>query len=93
MRNHYEFLKSFQSLLRQHKKEERESFFATLDLHNTDSQKLFWTIRQKNGHPIIPTTKLISKGKTYEDPEVLDCWAFHFRDLVSPTPSPHATLC
>ena len=51
MRNHYKSSKGrFHSLLRQHKREECENFFASLDLHNTDPQKLFRTIRQKNGH-------------------------------------------
>ena len=80
--NHYKSLKGkFRSLLHQHKKDERESFFASLDLHNTDSRKLFHTIRQKNGHHTVPTTQLISRGKSYEGPEVLDHWASHFCNL------------
>ena len=86
---HYKSLKGkFRSLLRQHKKDERESFFASLDLHNTDSRKLFRTIWQKNGQHTAPTTLLISSDKAYEGPEVLDCWASHFLNLASPTTSP-----
>ena len=48
MRNHYKSsMGRFRSLLRQQKREERENFFASLDLHNTDPQKLFRTIQQK----------------------------------------------
>ena len=75
MRNHYKSSKGrFRSLLRQHKREERENFFASLDLHNTDPRKLFRTIRQKNGHRMVPTTQLVSRGKTYESHEVMDGW-------------------
>ena len=88
VRNYYKSSKGkFRFLLRQHKREERENFFASLDLHNTDSQKLFHTIRQKNGHQTVPTTQLVSRGKTYEGSEVMDSWKTHFQDLPSPTPS------
>lgn len=66
-------------------KDEWESFFAFLDL---DSCKLFRIIRQKNGHHTVPSTQLISRGKTCEGPKVLDCWASHFCNLASPTTSP-----
>ena len=73
VRNYYKSSKGkFHSLLRQHKREERENFFASLDLHNTDSRKLFRTIRQKNGHQTVPTTQLVSRGKTYEASEVME---------------------
>ena len=89
MRNHYKSSKGrFRSLLRQHKREERENLFASLDLHNTDPWKLFRTIRQKNGHRMVPTTQLVSRGKTYEGHEVMDGWKTHFQDLASPTSSP-----
>ena len=42
VRNHYKSSKGrLRSLLRQRKREERENFFASLDLHNTDPWKLF----------------------------------------------------
>jgi len=67
----------FHSLLRQHKREKRENFFASLDLHNTDPGNFFRTIRQKNGHQTVPTTQLVSRGKTHEGPEVMDSWKRH----------------
>ena len=69
-------------------KDEQESFFASLDLHNTDSCELFHIIQQKNGHHTVPSTQLISTGKTCEGPEVLDYWASHFCNLASPSTSP-----
>ena len=42
MHNHYKSSKGrFCSLLKQLKREERENFFASLDLHNTDPLKTF----------------------------------------------------
>ena len=88
VRNHYKSSKGkFRSLLRQHKREEGENFFASLDLDNTDSWKLFCTIRQKNGHQTVLTTQLVSRGKTYEGFEVVYSWKTQFQDLASPTPS------
>ena len=81
MCNHYKSLKENSGLFYASTKW-MNGILASLDLHNTDLCKLFHTIWLKNGHHTVPTTQLFSRGKTYEGPEVLDCWASHFSNLA-----------
>ena len=50
----------FHSLLRHHNREGRENFFASLDLHKTDPQKIFCTIWQKQFLGVSVVKKFLS---------------------------------
>ena len=66
---------------RLHAKEQREEFFANLDLNTSNPSKLFRTIQKHNGLTPEPTRILHHQGMTYTNEHVLEGWEKYFAAL------------
>ena len=75
----------FRAQLRAYRKEQREQFFASLNLHTSDSRKLFHDIRRANGHAAESSSHLSFNGTTYTGSNILTGWASHFSSLATPS--------
>ena len=75
----------FRTQLRAYRKEQREQFFASLNLHTSDSRKLFRDIRRANGHAAESSSHLSFNGTTYTGSNILTGWASHFSSLATPS--------
>ena len=58
-----------------------EEFFATLDLHSSNSSKLFRIIQKYNGLTPEPTCILHYQGTDFTDKHVLKGWEKYFAAL------------
>ena len=77
--------KHFRSCLRLHRRVLADKFFASLDVHSTDSKRLFQSVRKY----ILPnrlssTQHLEFDGKVFDSETILDGWASYFESLSSP---------
>ena len=67
--------------LRLHAKEQREEFFANLDLNTSNPSKLFGISQKHNGLTPEPTHILHHQGMAYTNEHVLEGWEKYFAAL------------
>ena len=77
----------FRACLRLHRKEQREEFYTSLNLHSTNSKKLFRDIRRANGHVAESIPHLSFNGTTYTGNDILTGWGSYFSKLATPSPN------
>ena len=73
--------RKFKLKLRLHAKEQREEFFANLDLNTSNPSKLFRIIQKHNGLTPEPTRILNHQGMAYTNEHVLEGWEKYFAAL------------
>lgn len=75
----------FRRLLRSHKQKLKEEFFNNLDFSNTDSSKLFRTIKQFYGsNSQSHSNSIVWNNKVYKNDDLLEGWADYFSSLCTP---------
>ena len=73
--------RKFRLKLRLHAKEQREEFFANLDLNTSNPSKLFRIIQKHNGLTPELTRILHHQGMAYTNEHVLEGWEKYFAAL------------
>ena len=73
--------REFQKLLRKVARKQKFDFFRKLDVHASNSEKLFRLLRNyTNTHP-DPTDKLTFEGNEYQGDNIDNGWAYFFESL------------